>query len=177
MESYLKRLNISVEIKKATKDSFERISQLTQKTNQFNLTTRRYSFSEISSMAESPDWFIVSASASDMFGSNGLIAVMIAKINMDSKTAVVDDLLMSCRVMGRTIEHALLSIVERHLASLGITRIESEYIKTAKNAPVKDFWDKMNYILITKGEESAKYFLSLPASRALTTYAKVETNL
>ena len=177
VESYLKRLNISVEIKKATKDCFERISQLTQKTNQFNLTTRRYSFSDISSMAESPDWLIVSASASDMFGSNGLIAVMIVKINMDSKTAVVDDLLMSCRVMGRTIEHALLSVVENHLASLGINRIESEYIKTIKNAPVKDFWDKMGYNLIEKNDNSTKYFLSLPASRELTFYASVKTDL
>lgn len=177
VESYLKRLNISVEIKRAAKDSFERISQLTQKTNQFNLTTRRYSFSEICSMAETPDWLIVSASSSDMFGSNGLIAVMIVKINNDSKIAIVDDLLMSCRVMGRTIEHALLSAVENYLVTRGINRIEGEYIKTAKNAPVKDFWDKMNYIPIVKGDESAKYFLPLPASRSLTTYAKVKTDL
>ncbi len=177
VESYLKRLNISVEIKRATKDSFERISQLTQKTNQFNLTTRRYSFSDICSMAESSDWLIVSASSSDMFGSNGLIAVMIVKINMESKTAIVDDLLMSCRVMGRTIEHALLSAVENYLATKGISRIEGEYIKTPKNAPVRDFWDKMNYSLIQKDDVSAKYGLSLPASRVLTTYAKVKTDL
>ena len=128
-------------------------------------------------MAETPDWLIVSASSSDMFGSNGLIAVMIVKINNDSKIAIVDDLLMSCRVMGRTIEHALLSAVENYLVTRGINRIEGEYIKTAKNAPVKDFWDKMNYIPIVKGDESAKYFLPLPASRSLTTYAKVKTDL
>ena len=128
-------------------------------------------------MAESPDWLIVSASSSDMFGSNGLIAVMIVKIDNDSKIAIVDDLLMSCRVMGRTIEHALLSAVENYLATKGISRIEGEYIKTPKNAPVRDFWDKMNYVTIQKDDDSAKYGLSLPTSRVLTTYAKVKTDL
>ena len=128
-------------------------------------------------MAESPDWLIVSASSSDMFGSNGLIAVMIVKINLNSKTAIVDDLLMSCRVMGRTIEHALLSAVENYLASLGLGRIEAEYLKTQKNAPVKDFWDKMNYSLIQKDDDYAKYCISLPAPRSLTSYAKVKNDL
>ena len=96
---------------------------------------------------------------------------------MASKTAVVDDLLMSCRVMGRTIEHALLSVVEKHLNTLGINRIESEYIKTSKNTPVKDFWDKMGYSLIEKDDNSTKYFLLLPASRELAFYASVKTDL
>jgi FkbH-like protein len=144
LDEYLKALNISIEIKRAEKFSIPRISQLTQKTNQFNMTTRRYTESEIMELIESPSCYVHSISSVDRFGDNGIVGVIINKVNGD--TLVIDTFLLSCRVIGRTIEQSIVAFIAELAKQKGATKLIGEFRPTAKNAPAADFYEKMNFI-------------------------------
>lgn len=132
MEDFLKNLNIEVEIKKADHFTIPRISQLTMKTNQFNLTTRRYTEEDIKKFSESENFLVYSVNVKDKFGDNGLTGVFI--INKKSKeTWVIDTFLMSCRIIGRDVEKVMLNYI-RELAQIEkVKELIGEYIPTKKN--------------------------------------------
>ena len=115
------------------------MSQLTQKTNQFNLTTRRYSEAEIQAMAGDEESAVYTLSVSDRFGDSGLTGVFIVKRKQE--TGRVDTFLMSCRVLGRELETAFASeCINRLCASWGNLYWTAEYIPTSKNGQTADFW-------------------------------------
>ena len=147
LESYLISLNLKVSIHAATEGEVPRIAQLTQKTNQFNLTTRRYSDHDIASFRSSDDACIYTLSASDRFGSLGLVGVFIAQ--REQNTAIVDSLLMSCRALGRSLEFTFaLDCMRRVVANWGIEGWIAEYIPTVKNEQVATFWSALGFTLI-----------------------------
>ncbi len=121
----------------------KRMAQLTQKTNQFNLTTRRYTEEEITGMVQA-GYKLYVASLADKFGDYGIISLMIIDTQMKDCWRV-DTFLLSCRVMGRTVEEALLWYITEAAAKHNIKTIIGDYIETAKNKPVKDLYKRMGF--------------------------------
>ncbi len=116
----------------------KRLAQLTQKTNQFNLTTRRYDEAAMQAMIEAPDWIVAHFSLADSFGDSGLVGLALAHLPGDG-TARLDSVLMSCRVIGREAEAAFLETLLRELAARGVTHVAAQYLPTPKNMPAKAF--------------------------------------
>lgn len=140
---YLKALDSAIEIKAADKFTVPRISQLTQKTNQFNMTTRRYTEAEIIQFAQSSSSYVFSVSSKDRFGDNGIVGVIILK--MAGQEAVIDTFLLSCRVIGRTIEQSIIAFVAEFAKKHGVKTLVGEFQPTPKNKPAADVYEKMNF--------------------------------
>ena len=162
LDDYLKSLEMVCSIHPAKEKDVKRAAQLTQRTNQFNLTTRRYSESDIRNMLENPDWNVYVLGLKDKFGDNGTVGLAIIEKQTEawngsdtinpSDTTVdsentwhLDTFLMSCRVIGRQAEDALVDRICQDAVAAGAAKLTAEYIKTAKNGLVADFWPKMNF--------------------------------
>ena len=115
-----------------------RISQLTQKTNQFNLTTRRYTESQVAEFVQSPRHLVAHFTLADRFGNSGVVGLAVFERESPS-AARLDTFLMSCRVIGRRAESAFLECLLAELAASGVANVSAEYLPTAKNMLVKDF--------------------------------------
>ena len=138
LDDFLKHLEIKVNIKNANDFTIPRISQLTLKTNQFNLTTKRYQEEDIRKFANSSNKIVGCAQVEDKFGDNGITSVFI--INKDSSLEwSIDTFLLSCRVMGRKIEDAILSKILQKAKDEGVQKIIGNYIPTKKNMPCEKF--------------------------------------
>jgi FkbH-like protein len=138
-EEYLASLGLAVTLRRDPRDSVPRIAQLTQKSNQFNLTTRRYTETEIASLVESPDATVYSLAVSDRFGDSGLTGVAIVRYDRD--VAYVDTFLMSCRVLGRDVELSLWPAIAADARARGAGTLTAEWLRTARNAQVERFFD------------------------------------
>jgi len=145
VSEYLASLKMKMQIGLNGKEYLARLAQMTQKTNQFNLTTKRYSDKDIQSFIEDPDWLVVHFSLSDIFGDNGIVGLMLLS-GMTASRVEIDTFLMSCRVIGRKAEEAFLYRTLELLRKLGKTTVTASYIPTAKNVLVKDFWDKQGFL-------------------------------
>ncbi len=137
MDDYLRSLRMTLTISRANAFSVPRIAQLTQKTNQFNLTTRRYSEGDISRMADDRSWRVYFAELEDSFDRAGIIAV--ALVHDTGDVARIDSFLMSCRVIGRGIENGLLAHIARESKEGGQRQLVGEYIATSKNELASGF--------------------------------------
>lgn len=144
LESFYRSLEMKVVIGRADSTTVPRIAQLTQKTNQFNVTTRRYTEGEIARFAEHPGMRIYWLDLCDRFGPNGIVGVMILRESQAGRWAI-DSFLMSCRVIGRTVEQAFLSFVAAELVADGATVLTGEYLPTAKNGIVADLYDRLGF--------------------------------
>lgn len=146
VDDYLASLSTVAVIHRAQAAEIPRIAQLTQKTNQFNLTTRRYSEQEIQALADSPDVDVYSLSARDRFGSLGLVGVLIVRHH--EAIADIDTFLMSCRALGRKLEEAMIGHCLREISSArGVATWQGRYLPTAKNAQVAEFWPRFGFAL------------------------------
>lgn len=137
LDDFLKGLEINVKIKKSNDFLIPRISQLTLKTNQFNLTTKRYQEEEIRNLSNNTDFSVGCAHVFDKFGDNGITGVYIIKKN--KKHWLIDTFLLSCRIIGRGIENAILSQIMIDAKANGIEEIRAEFIPTQKNKPAENF--------------------------------------
>lgn len=149
-DDFLKKLEMAMDIHLMTVDETARVTQLTNKTNQFNLTTRRYSAEEIHTLAHSKDSDIITVHMSDKYGDQGLVSVVILKYTQS--VAEIDTFLMSCRVMGRNAEKQILAEIKKLLVTKGIQSIKASFIKTAKNTPVQDLYEKLGFSRISRDE-------------------------
>jgi FkbH-like protein len=122
----------------------QRIVQLINKSNQFNLTTRRYTEQDVTAVMDDPDAFGLQLRLLDRFGDNGVIAVVIGRLQ-SNKDLLIDTWLMSCRVLGRQVEPTTLNLVVQRATRLGARRLVGEYIPTMKNAMVKDHYGKLGF--------------------------------
>ncbi len=138
IDDYLRSLNMKMSVRLDDTASVARLAQLTQKTNQFNLTTRRYTEKDITGMITSERFFVYHFSLADNFGSSGIVGLAIVELSAANK-ARLDTFLMSCRVIGRMAEQAFLSRVVKHLKTRGIEQLSAEYIPTRKNVLVENF--------------------------------------
>lgn len=138
LEEYLKSLDMNVTVQVADAYNIPRISQLTLKTNQFNMTTKRYQAVDIYKMLETGEYVAYCCSVSDRFGDSGITGCCIAKL--DGADAAIDTFLLSCRVLGRNVEFAFLSLIIKLLRDKGIRKITAQFIPTAKNTVNADFY-------------------------------------
>jgi FkbH-like protein len=151
--SHLESLGIDVTIEKATPFAIPRIAQLVNKTNQFNLTTRRYTEAQVRSIAEAADRSVVySVEVSDRFGDLGLTGVAIVHTAVGAW--VIDSFLLSCRVLGRGIEDALLAHIINRARKAGARRLHGRFIPTAKNAPARDFYSTRGFLRVEAVSEA-----------------------
>jgi FkbH-like protein len=159
IDGYLKGLGTVVTLEIANKFNIPRISQLTQKTNQFNTTTRRYLEDEIARMASSDHYLVAAVKVEDKFGDSGTTGVAI--VEKDSGKWKIDSFLLSCRVIGRGVEDALLAYIIAEARRAGAKAIVGEFIPTKKNLPAKDFFKNRNFkqLSVDNGVETWEYDL------------------
>ncbi|MEP6297769.1 MAG: HAD-IIIC family phosphatase, partial [Ilumatobacter sp.] len=143
LEGYLRSLGTEVQVAPAEQWELARVAQLTQKTNQFNMTTRRYSEQQIIELAEHPAWSVYALSASDRFGDHGLVATALVEQLPDRWR--IDTLLMSCRVIGRDVEAALLQSISKAARAAEVTELVGEFVPTAKNLPARGFYGRHGF--------------------------------
>ena len=155
IEDYLKSLELQITTYADDLNHVPRISQMTQKTNQFNLTTKRYTETNIQNFIEDKNKTVLAISVSDKFGDNGIVGLVILQYQKD--LAFIDTLLMSCRVLGRNIEYRFMDIIIDILKSKGITKIESNYLKTLKNEQVSDLYDRYGFEIVEKIDKKTRY--------------------
>jgi FkbH-like protein len=125
------------------KFTIPRIAQLTQRSNQFNLRTVRYTEEEIEKISSSKDYITLSFSLKDKFGDYGLICVII--MNKKGESLFVDTWIMSCRVLKRGMEHFVLNHMVASAKRHGYVTLIGEYLPTAKNGLVKDHYQKLGF--------------------------------
>lgn len=138
LASFLQNLNLKIIIKNCNEFTIPRISQLTLKTNQFNLTTKRYQESDIEKFSKESNFQVGCAQVTDKFGDNGITGVFI--INKENpKQWFLDTFLLSCRVMGREIEKGIMGYIINEAKKNNVEQIKSEFIPTQKNKPSENF--------------------------------------
>jgi FkbH-like protein len=145
-----------------------RISQLINKTNQFNLTTHRYTEAEVAAFEADPAVISLQVRLADRFGDLGMIGVIIAIVGEAEdgvREAIVDTWLMSCRVLGRKVEEAMLALLVERAREAGAVRIKAEYRPTAKNGMVRELFDRLGLSLSGETETGARAY-SLTVDKA-----------
>ena len=142
---YLRRLDMRMRIQIDPASHVPRLSQLTQKTNQFNLTTRRYDEQQVQAMVKSDGWLVADFSLADTFGDSGIVGLALFELTSPGRVRL-DNFLMSCRVIGREAEFAFLHALLRLLAERGVHAVEADYLPTAKNVLVKDFLPVQGFV-------------------------------
>ena len=172
LEAFYESLEMEVTITKADGFSIPRIAQLTQKTNQFNLTTPRYSEAEIKHLSESEETDVLFVQLKDKFGDYGIIGVSI--VQYDKEQANIDAFLLSCRAIGRGVEDVLLEKTMVLARTHGCTEIKGTYKPTPKNMQVKNFYIDRQYEFITPSEEGDEnlYLSSLDNEICVPDYFK-----
>jgi len=159
IDDFLTSLEIKVNVIENDLLNIPRISQLTQKTNQFNLTTKRYTENEIKGFMLSNEYLVYSFGVSDKFGDNGITGLSILKIN--DKECMIDTFLMSCRIIGRKIELAFINLLIEKLKQKGFSSIKARYIKSQKNNQVKNFYSNCNFNEISFEDLKTNYELDI----------------
>lgn len=158
LNDFIRSLEIEIDIIPADGFNIPRIAQMTQKTNQFNLTTRRYTEADIAAFVERGD-LVYCISVRDKFGDSGITGAII--LTKDGEIADVDTLLISCRILGKGIETAFVRTVLNMLSDKGISSVSAKYIPTAKNAQASDFYDRIGFILNGESDGVKSYSLAL----------------
>jgi FkbH-like protein len=154
-EEYLESLELKVELTRNARASVARISELSQKSNQFNLTTHRYSVAEIEQMMEGDSHAVYSLVVSDKFGNAGLTGVVV--IRYEGRVATIENFFMSCRVIGRGVETCIWTSIVADAVKRGCNELSAEFIPSAKNAQVADFYDRLG-IPMTKESDGARQY-------------------
>ena len=164
LAGYLSGLDMQLLASPFDAAGFKRIVQLINKTNQFNLTTRRYTDAEIEALMRDPETATLQLRLTDIHGDNGMIAVVIAHRTGSEEAAALDitTWLMSCRVLGRGVEEATLNLVAERARDLGCIELLAEYRPTPKNAMVADHYRKLGFTLTeTRSDGATRWALPL----------------
>jgi FkbH-like protein len=162
---YLDSLEMTAEIDAFNATYMERIAQLTNKSNQFNLTTRRYTLAELETAAGDGKHIGIYGKLTDRFGDNGLISVVLGAI--DDRRLHLDLWLMSCRVLKREMELAMLDALAERARARGVQSLVGYYLPTAKNGMVADHYEKLGFSLLSKDDNKGATVWSLD----ITNYA------
>ena len=157
-EDFLFSLETRINLTHARLEDVDRIAQLTQKTNQFNITTKRYTKQDILEFIKSKEHEVFIGNVIDRYGDNGKVIVVILKKDKEESKIVIDTFLMSCRVMGRFIEDSVFDFIENYALKFDFKELVSNYNKTSKNQPVVNFFDRMGYETIKEDEKGNKVY-------------------
>jgi FkbH-like protein len=160
-EDYLASLDLTVTLARDDPARAARISQLSQKSNQFNLTTIRYTPEDIARLMQDETVMVYSVDVSDRFGPAGTTGVIVVRYEGD--VAVVESLLMSCRVLGRGVEQSLWATVVEDARARGCVTLKAAYRPTAKNSQTADFYDRLGLSPRGDAENGQDYDAALAA--------------
>ncbi len=138
LEGYLASLEMVMRVGIDDPSPLRRLSQLTQKTNQFNLTTRRYDEQHMRHLIDASDWMVGYFSLKDVFGDSGIVGLALLNLS-EPALAQLDSFLMSCRVIGRKAESAFLNALLKRLAATGVQQVVADYLPTSKNGLATSF--------------------------------------
>jgi FkbH-like protein len=161
LEDYLRELSIEVRLTEADAARVPRISQLTLRTNQFNLSTRRLQPAQVEELLADPDARVLAIHALDRFGDNGLVGAVFTR--RDGDLLRIDNFLLSCRVFSRGIEQACLSAVLRQARESGARAVVGEYRRTAKNGMVHDLYPRYGFTTVEDDGTAATFRHDLTA--------------
>ena len=168
LDEFLIGLRLEASAAPVTPATLPRVTQLVNKTNQFNLTTRRYSEAQVREIVENPHGWAGAFEMSDCLGSYGLIGVLFCKPGEAAQSWEIDTWLMSCRTLGRQMEKfmfdRLLEAAHRH----GISQITGAYRRTKKNSMVSRLLDDFGFRRVTEGEDEIRYEFDVPEQLAIT---------
>jgi hypothetical protein len=139
LDEFLASLELKIQIEPISATHWPRVAQLTQRTNQFNFTTHRRTEAELGQWLASADGLIVTVS--DRFGDYGLVGAILYQVT--AKAVVVDNLLLSCRVLGRGVEHRMLARLGEIAREREVPWVDAHFVPTAKNKPALDFLNKL----------------------------------
>jgi FkbH-like protein len=171
---YLDSLEMSAEIDSFKPVYLDRIAQLTNKTNQFNLTTRRYTLAEIESISNDSCYIGLYGRLSDRFGDNGLISIVLGR--KEAATLHLDLWLMSCRVLKRDMEFAMLDALVERASAAGINTLVGYYLPTRKNGMVADHYERLGFTRLSSNLADAPVFsLSVSGYSPRNTHIKVRS--
>lgn len=169
---YLRSLEMHAVIRPFEPMVLARVTQLTNKSNQFNLTTRRYTESEIESASADGSRITLYGRLADKFGDNGVVSVVIGRL--EDATVHVELWLMSCRVLKRDMEHAMLDALVKSAKAKGASRIVGYYYKTAKNAMVRDFYKDFGFSPVSADGEDTVWELDISDYKNKNNYIEVD---
>lgn len=170
---FLKSLDMESVVSGFTKFNTPRVAQLSQRSNQFNLRTVRYTEADIEALASDPDVIDLSFTLEDKFGDNGLVVVIVMK-RQDAETLFVDTWLMSCRVLKRGMENFTLNTMVERAKAAGYRRIIGEYLPTPKNKMVEDHYASLGFQKI-EGAPTAQYVLDVDHYQNRECYISVKS--
>ena len=158
-EDYLTSLGLTVTLTRDAVPRIARIAELSQKSNQFNLTTVRYSAPQIEGLMADPAVAVWSLDVADRFGAAGLTGVVVVRFAGD--TVTVESLFMSCRVLGRGVEFAIWPVIFADADARGCRRLQASYLPTAKNAQAADYYDRLGLPLTAEAQGVRSYEIAL----------------
>lgn len=161
---YLRSLEMKAVIAPFDTAHAARITQLMNKTNQFNLTTRRYTDAEVSACMSDGNTLTLYASLADRFGDNGIVSALIGRVQDGILT--IEEWVMSCRVFKRDLELAVFDALIAYCRTHNITSIEGDYLPTAKNAYVRTLYPTLGFSQTAESEEGTHYRFDIPAESA-----------
>ena len=160
LDDYLASLDMEITFASFDAKGRERIAQLINKSNQFNLTTRRYTEAEVAAFEADPALLTLQVRLADKFGDNGMISVIIGRPAADGALEI-DTWLMSCRVLGRRVEQMALRELLAQARARGATRLTGRYIPTPRNGMVKDHYEKLGFTKIGVEAEDTLWSLDV----------------
>lgn len=166
---YLRSLKMRAEMGAFDAKHVERITQLINKTNQFNLTTRRYTPAEVEALIDNPAYLTLYGRLVDKFGDNGIVTALIAHVQ--GEEATIDLWVMSCRTFKRNLEHAMFDRLVALCAARGIRKLNGQYLPTSKNLLVSQFYATIGFEKTHEDADGSKAF----AFAALDSYAPQNT--
>ena len=163
IEDYLSALELKLIIYEDDETIIPRMSQMSQKTNQFNLTTKRYTEADIKNFIDAPDYDVYAFSAIDKFGDNGITGLSIIAVKNKNKIAEaeIDTFLMSCRVIGRNIEYRFIYEILNSIHARGINKVRATYVPSEKNSQVESFYKNVGFYEKKGNKEHNEYVLDL----------------
>ena len=171
VEGFLQSLDMRITVERFDSFHLPRISQLMQRSNQFNLTTRRLSEVGCKELMENSTWLPLYAKLADRLSDHGLISVV--TVEALAGELAIRDWLMSCRVLGRGVESYLMNRVAEQAKKLGLRRITAEYIPTAKNGMVKDFFQQFGFEKASESDKGeSRWSLTTEKYEPRTTFLK-----
>jgi FkbH-like protein len=143
LEDYYRGLEMEMTLAPVDAASLARAAQLTQKTNQFNVTTIRYSEAQLKQRMGDPAWQLATVAVRDRFGDTGIVGLMVSRVSGDELE--IDTFLLSCRVIGRTVETAMLAFLSDYAVRQGLRYIRGRICPTPKNVPVRDLFSRHGF--------------------------------
>ena len=170
IDDYLKSLKMICEVSKFKNEDFDRIVQLFQRSNQFNFTTIRYSLNDIQKITKNKNKMTLQFSFKDKFSNYGVISLMVC--NIIKNTLLIENWVMSCRVLNRTLENFVINKLVKFCLKNKIKVIKSQYIKTEKNALVKNLFNELDFDVKKQNNKFKEYIFSIDKFKIKKTFIK-----